>query len=48
VTAVDAAWLWKSLLWIAVVLTTASGIQYLWRARTIEHAPTPADTPVTL
>jgi CDP-diacylglycerol--glycerol-3-phosphate 3-phosphatidyltransferase len=47
-TAVEAPWLWKSLLWIAVVLTTVSGIQYLWRARTIEHAATPADTPVTL
>jgi hypothetical protein len=30
------------------VLTTVSGIQYLWRARTIEHVPSPADTPVTL
>ncbi|MFT3854009.1 MAG: CDP-alcohol phosphatidyltransferase family protein [Ilumatobacteraceae bacterium] len=47
-TAVDATWLWKSLLWTAVVLTTLSGIQYLWRARTVEHLPAPADTPVTL
>jgi len=48
VTAVDATWLWKSLLWVAVVLTTISGIQYLWRAKTLEHVPAPADTPVTL
>ncbi len=47
-TAVDAAWLWTTLLWIAVVLTTISGIQYLWRAKTLEHVPAPADTPVTL
>ena len=32
-TAVDARWLWLGLLWIAVVLTTSSGVQYLWRAR---------------
>jgi len=48
VTAVDATWLWKSLLWVAVVLTTISGIQYLWRAAHSEHAAVPADTPVTL
>jgi CDP-diacylglycerol---glycerol-3-phosphate 3-phosphatidyltransferase len=47
-TAVDVPWLWKSLLWIAVVLTAVSGIQYLWRARNVEHVPAPADTPVTL
>jgi len=47
-TATDATWLWKSFLWIAVVLTTVSGIQYLWRAKTLEHVPAPADTPVTL
>ena len=47
-TATDATWLWKSFLWIAVVLTTISGIQYLWRAKTLEHVPAPADTPVTL
>lgn len=29
----DATWLWQGLLWSAVVLTTVSGIQYLWRAR---------------
>ena len=31
-TALDATWLWKSLLWIAVVLALISGFQYLWRA----------------
>lgn len=29
----DATWLWQGLLWSAVVLTTVSGMQYLWRAR---------------
>jgi len=48
VTATSATWLWKGFLWIAVVLTTVSGIQYLWRARTTPHLPIPADTPVTL
>jgi CDP-diacylglycerol--glycerol-3-phosphate 3-phosphatidyltransferase len=33
-TALDATWLWTSLLWIAVVLTLVSGVQYLWRVRT--------------
>ena len=32
-TALDATWLWLSLLWIAVVLTISSGAQYLWHAR---------------
>ena len=41
-TALDATWLWRSLLWIAVVLALASGAQYLWRARAIAAAPTPA------
>ena len=31
-TALDATWLWKSLLWIAVALALISGFQYLWRA----------------
>lgn len=33
VTAENATWLWKWLLWIAVVLTVTSGLQYLWRAQ---------------
>ena len=32
-TALDATWLWNSMLWIAVVLAVVSGAQYLWRAR---------------
>ncbi len=32
-TALDATWLWNGLLWIAVVLTLVSGLQYLWYAR---------------
>jgi phosphatidylglycerophosphate synthase len=32
-TALDAKWLWNSLLWISVVLAIVSGCQYLWRAR---------------
>ena len=31
-TALDATWLWKSLLWIAVALALISGFRYLWRA----------------
>ena len=31
--AVDAKWLWMSLLWIAVVLAVVSGAQYLMRAQ---------------
>lgn len=31
-TAVDATWLWKGLLWLAVVLTVLSFVQYMWRA----------------
>jgi CDP-diacylglycerol--glycerol-3-phosphate 3-phosphatidyltransferase len=26
-------WLWLGLLWISVVFTAVSGLQYLWRAR---------------
>ncbi len=33
VTALDATWLWKLLLWTAVVLAVWSGFQYFWRAR---------------
>ncbi len=32
-TALDATWLWKGLLWAAVVLAVISGAQYLHRAR---------------
>lgn len=32
-TALDARWLWKAALWVAVVLAVWSGFQYLWRAR---------------
>jgi len=38
-TALDATWTWNGLLWIAVVLTLASGAQYLWYAQ----RPAPAD-----
>lgn len=31
-TALDATWLWRSLLWASVVLALVSGTQYLWRA----------------
>jgi CDP-diacylglycerol--glycerol-3-phosphate 3-phosphatidyltransferase len=31
--AVDATWLWLSLLWAAVILAVVSGVQYLWRSR---------------
>lgn len=37
-TALDATWLWNSLLWVAVVLSVISGAQYLWRARRIASA----------
>ena len=32
-TSCDATWLWLWLLWISVVLTAGSGLQYLWRAQ---------------
>ena len=32
-TTQDATWLWLGLLWLSVVLTLVSGLQYLWRAR---------------
>ena len=32
-TALDAKWLWNSLLWASVVFALVSGGQYLWRAR---------------
>jgi len=37
-TALDATWLWKGLLWISVVLTVVTGVQYLWRAHTAKHS----------
>lgn len=41
-TALDATWLWNSLLWISVALALVSGVQYLWRARQMmAGAPTP-------
>jgi CDP-diacylglycerol--glycerol-3-phosphate 3-phosphatidyltransferase len=36
--AVDATWLWKGFLWIAVVLALVSGAQYLWYSRITEKA----------
>jgi nicotinamide-nucleotide amidase len=36
--AVDAKWVWVSLLWAAVVLAVVSGIQYLWYSRVTELA----------
>ena len=40
-TAVDATWLWRGLLWLAVVLAVWSGAQYLIRARQAEAADAP-------
>jgi CDP-diacylglycerol--glycerol-3-phosphate 3-phosphatidyltransferase len=37
-TALDATWLWNSLLWLAVLLALISGGQYLWRARQLAAA----------
>jgi len=34
-TTEDASWIWQTLLWVAVTLTTVSGLQYLWRARRV-------------
>ena len=31
-TAIDAKWLWNTLLWMSVALALISGSQYLWRA----------------
>ena len=41
-TALDAKWLWNSLLWISVALALISGSQYMWRARSRDHAVEPA------
>ena len=40
-TALDATWLWNGLLWLSVVLTVVSGLQYLRRA-TVARATAPA------
>ena len=37
-TADDGTWLWLWLLWIAVFLTTTSGLQYMWRAQRLKRA----------
>ncbi len=37
ITALDATWLWKGLLWISVVLALVSGAQYLWRAHSAKR-----------
>jgi len=37
-TAVDATWLWKGLLWLAVVLTVFSFGQYMWKAHRNNNA----------
>ncbi|HRE00611.1 MAG TPA: CDP-alcohol phosphatidyltransferase family protein [Ilumatobacteraceae bacterium] len=37
-TAVDAMWTWKVLLWTSVVLTVYSFIQYMWRAHRAKEA----------
>ncbi len=38
-TALAATWTWNTLLWVAVVLTVVSGVQYLWYSQ----RPFPAD-----
>lgn len=40
-TALDATWLWKSLLWVSVALALISGGQYMWRARAHRDAVEP-------
>ncbi len=37
-TALDATWLWKGLLWISVALALISGGQYMWRAHAGKRA----------
>jgi CDP-diacylglycerol--glycerol-3-phosphate 3-phosphatidyltransferase len=41
-TALDATWLWNSLLWVSVALAIISGGQYMWRARTHDDVVEPA------
>lgn len=43
-TALDATWLWKGLLWISVALALISGGQYLWRARGAKRTLVYTDT----
>lgn len=38
ITALDATWLWKGLLWISVALALISGGQYMWRAHAGKRA----------
>lgn len=40
-TSADATWLWLWLLWISVVFTVVSGLQYMWRAHRLRGS-TPA------
>lgn len=40
-TALDVTWLWLGLLWVAVVLTLVSGVQYLGRAGRTSMVPMP-------
>lgn len=42
-TALDATWLWNGLLWLSVVLTVVSGLQYLRRATVARTAAPAAD-----
>lgn len=46
VTALDATWLWKLLLWVALVLAVVSGGQYLWRSRAMGSTAYGSDIPV--
>lgn len=41
-TALDATWIWNGLLWIAVVLTLVSGVQYLWHSQRASPVDVPA------
>jgi CDP-diacylglycerol---glycerol-3-phosphate 3-phosphatidyltransferase len=41
-TALDAKWLWNSLLWVSVVLALISGGQYMWRHHTHADVVEPA------
>lgn len=41
-TATDATWLWNGFLWLAVVLTVISGLQYLWQALVARIEPVDA------
>jgi len=45
-TARDATWLWKGLLWVSVVFALVSGAQYLWRARTLARVAAMTDAPM--